>query len=321
MSSLVEFPPVLYEYWQASDEELSTAIVNGLFQGVTVSSLLKAYLDVLLEKSGQREDRFAIPSLKHISIGKVVTELKATDDLPATATNIAQSLDHITYHQLLSDARLPYPILRTILRTAHAHLAGDGSNVGYTNTDVDEAILANEDHLRHLETSLLDCSYLVTLDDLCNILGISARRGFQAFRRDCLSKVELPFTPEGCNFYKEPALPTQIITSDADFTDIFDRNTLGLLRGLDWTNIFVTGELILASLTDLHTEADTIHIHLYGLNADDANSKVEEIYNVWLANLPAKHEQEMVVKSPNVTFYPLLTFQSHAHSGAERLIS
>ena len=40
-----------------------------------------------------------------------------------------------------------------------------------------------------------------------------------------------------------------------------------------------------------------IRLCLFGLNADEANRKLEEIYNVWLANLPGGDQTTSVVKS------------------------
>ncbi|KAF9521014.1 hypothetical protein BS47DRAFT_1480976 [Hydnum rufescens UP504] len=63
----------------------------------------------------------------------------------------------------------------------------------------------------------------------------------------------------------------------------------GLLKGLDWTNVFVAGD---------------IDVYLYGLDSVRANEKLEHIYNVWKSNLPHDDAQVIVVRnSHTIAFF------------------
>lgn len=294
------FPQVLYNYWLASDKELTAAIENGAFQDVSVSSLLKAYLDLQLECAEKQDEETSPHSLKSVVIGRIIAELQSTDDLLATALHIAQSLDHITFRRLLLDPRLPYRLLRTFLELPQAELPSSASSPGYPIVDIDEAMLANENHLRQAETHILDDAHLITLEALCTILTISDRKGLQRFRRVDPPNAPLMFDPAFFDFNRVPEIPNQIQTSDKEFAEAFDKRSLGLLRSLDWTNIYVAGDLVLASLTDFEPEIDIIHIHIFGLDANEANQKVDDIYKTWLANLSDDHEEKLVIKSPKV---------------------
>lgn len=79
----------------------------------------------------------------------------------------------------------------------------------------------------------------------------------------------------------------------ARFVAAFELLTDGLLKGLDWSNVFIAGGMVLGSLlsADLeqglsrfkHSDAD---VYLYGLNPIQANEKIQHIYDVWKSNLP-----------------------------------
>ena len=172
MSTRGGFPPVLYDYWHASDTEIETAIADGKFEGVSVSSLLKAFLDLQLEAPESQDETASPPSLKSVVLSKIIAELKSSDDLPATARHIARNLDNVTYRQLLSDARLPYRVLRTFLRIPHSDIPDCTLVFGRSIIDLDEVILANDAVLQQSNSSDRDCAHLVTLKDLRNILAI-----------------------------------------------------------------------------------------------------------------------------------------------------
>ena len=183
MSTPSGFPPVLYDYWHATDTEISTAIADGKFEGVSVSSLLKAFLDMQLEDHEGHDERASPPSLQSVILSKIIAELKSSDDLLAITRHIARNLDNVTYRQLLSDARLPYRILRTFLRIPHSDMLNCGLATGRTIVDLEEVVLANDAVLRQSKSSNRDDAHLVTLDDLRNILDLPDGSGLQSFTR------------------------------------------------------------------------------------------------------------------------------------------
>ena len=183
MSTRGGFPPVLYDYWHASDTEIETAIADGKFEGVSVSSLLKAFLDMQLGAPESQDERTSPLSLKSVVLSKIIAELKSSDDLPATTRQIARNLDNVTYRQLLSDARLPYRILRIFIRIPHSDMPNHALVTGRTIIDLDEVILANDAVLRQSDSSNRDCAHLVTLKDLRDILALANGNGYESFYR------------------------------------------------------------------------------------------------------------------------------------------
>lgn len=183
MSTFSGFPSVLYDYWHASDTEISAAIADGKFEGVNVSSLLKAFLDMQLEKPEGHDEKASPLSLKSVVLGKIIAELKSSDDLPAITRHIARNLDNVTYRQLLSDARLPYRILRTFLRIPHSDLPDCALVTGRTIISLEEVILASDAVLRQSNSHDRDHAHLVTLKDLRNILALPNGNGYEPFSR------------------------------------------------------------------------------------------------------------------------------------------
>ena len=313
MSGPTTFPKVLYDYWHASDQELSAAIKDGTFHGVSVSSLLIAYLHVQLQGDKEYDD-VSPPSLSAVVIGRIIAELQSADDLSAMAVDIAQSLNLVTYRGLLLDARLPYPILRAFLKIPLAELPSSAFSFEELAIDIDDTVLANEDYLRRCKAHARDNSYLVTLDDLCNILRISDRRGLQHFQRERLDPVEteLEILNSG------PEIENQIRSSNLDFALAFEELSFDLLHGLDWANVYVAGPLVLACLTGLDIDIDKIHIHIYGLNVYDANRKVDQIYKTWLANhVPNDDDSDLVIKSAKVGLYITFSVVFHVYTVSE----
>ena len=77
------------------------------------------------------------------------------------------------------------------------------------------------------------------------------------------------------------------------FVEAFDVLTDGLLRGLDWANVFVAGGIVYHTLTAIDLPADRakslssdIDLYIYGLSPVDATNKIEQIHDTWKANLP-----------------------------------
>lgn len=296
MSPRNAFPQVLYKYWHASDEELFAAIANGEFQGVTVSSLLKAYLDFQLQESEYYDNSVSPSSLKYMVLGRIIEELKVTEDLAAVTRDIAGSLDDLVYLQLLSDARLPYRILRAFLKIPPSDIPD--SDLPPDREFVDEAILANAEYLRRTCTRVKNEDHLVTLEDLSNILALPKEEsGYQSFRN------KYPPTRGFDTFDLRRKGEVRLLTHETDFVEAFNDLTSRFLYGLDWTNVFVAGELVLASLTGEEIRGKSIRLYLYGLNANDANKKVDHIYDVWVANLPYDQDKLVTKTAKQISFF------------------
>ena len=300
MSEPNSFPQVLYDYWHASDEDLSAAIEDGVFRDVSVSTLLIAYLHVQLQGDKEYDD-VSPPSLFSLVIRRIITELQSAEDLSAEAMNILESLDHVTYRRLLLDARLPYPILRAFSKIPFAKLPSSAFSLEEMAIGIDDSVLANEDFLRRSKAHARDNKHLVTLDDLCNILGISSREGLQHFRRENFDLVRIELGTRKPRFTIGPEIENQIRSRDLDFSLEFEKLSFDLLRNLNWANVYVTGPPILACLTNLDIKAEKIHIHIYGLDVHEAERKVDHIYQTWLSNHEADEDNpDLVIKSANV---------------------
>ena len=183
MSTPGGFPNVLYDHWHASDTEISNAIADGKFEGVSVSSLLKAFLDMQLQNPEGQDEKTSPLSLKSMVLSKIIAELKSSDDLSAITTHIARNLDDVMYRQLLSDARLPYRILRSFLRIPNSDIPGCALIPGRTIIDLEEVVLTNDAFLRHSSSNDRDHAHLVTLKDLRNILALPDGNGYESFYR------------------------------------------------------------------------------------------------------------------------------------------
>lgn len=101
---------------------------------------------------------------------------------------------------------------------------------------------------------------------------------------------------------------------ESEFQSLSD----GLLKGLNWSNVFVAGGLVLGSLLSVDTEQreafahSDIDVYIYGLDAPKANEKIAEIYKVWQGNLPTHTPTGVVRNSRTITFfakYPLKRVQ------------
>ena len=105
------------------------------------------------------------------------------------------------------------------------------------------------------------------------------------------------------------------------FRRVFQSLTDGLLNGMDWSNVFVAGGMVLSALTcidpvtqaSLYTSSD-VDIYIYGLGPVEANAKISHIFDVWKSNLPehAKDKILVVRNSRTITFlseYPIKRVQ------------
>ena len=104
--------------------------------------------------------------------------------------------------------------------------------------------------------------------------------------------------------YIQPSLPM--------FEKRFHEMTYGQLDGLDWSNIFVAGGMVLGPLLSVEEKdapntvdqwkGSDIDIYVYGLDPAAANEKVCHIYDVFKANLPADAPCLVIRNSKTISF-------------------
>ncbi|KAE8268428.1 hypothetical protein A4X09_0g3912 [Tilletia walkeri] len=113
--------------------------------------------------------------------------------------------------------------------------------------------------------------------------------------------------------YRKDTIEMNTLTA---FQSRFDSMTFGALRGLDWRNILVAGDLVSAALTSVTDEetkqsaALTLDLYVYGLTIEQANAKLQAIESVFASNLPLDKdtnqpmEYAVLRNSQAITFVP-----------------
>lgn len=98
------------------------------------------------------------------------------------------------------------------------------------------------------------------------------------------------------------------------FAQAFDRTSDGLLKSVDWSNLFVAGGIVLGTLLAVHGsetgpdgqwESSDIDIYIYGLSSLDATNKAKHVHDIFKSNLRARGiKSSLAVKnSKTITFY------------------
>ena len=292
---MASLPPFILDGWRLQQGEERRAKAADQLKGFTTSALAETFMNFQLDEHFATPDRcVSAPSLASIAVGKVLETLENSGDLAVDVKTIAESLSSTTLRQLLNDPRTPYQLLRTFL-TLPQTLAEKDRRIA----DVDEAVLRNEHYMRSRENNR-DGRYLVLLEDLSEILanGPQNNRPLSFTRKDP-PKGGLEILDE----LRKRELTIQ--SSSAAFRTVFERITQGVLRGLDWSNVLVAGGIALTTL--LHTDPSKdddravrdpdIDLYIHGLGPEDANRKVEEVYDTWVRNLPASAQSRLIVKN------------------------
>lgn len=285
-------------------------------KGWTPSSLAEFHVRAQLDKHfGSSKGNGPLPSLSSIAVGKVLGVLQSSEDLATDAKIIIDSLSSNTLRQLLQDPRTPYQVL-SVFNTLPQTFSGKGRRL----VDVDEAIVQNDHYIRSRGRQNRDGKYLVTLDDLCNLVTTKTVEPAKATRSS--NHQSLTFArkdpPKGglevLDFWRPKQLSFNC--SNAAFSQVFDRITNGILRGLDWTNLLLAGGMALTTLLHVDPTKDKVpsiqnpdlDIYVYGLGPKEANLKAEEIHDTWVRNLPKSASERLVVKNAKtinlLTSYP-----------------
>ena len=290
---MASLPPFILNGWRLQYGEERQAKAAHQLKDFSTSSLAETMMKFQLDRHFATSDQsVSAPSLASIAVGKVLETLANSGDLAADVMTVAESLSSTTLRQLLNDPQTPYQLLRIFLTLPQA-LAGKDRSI----VDVDEAVLRNEHYIRSRDSNQ-DDKYLVPLEDLSKILAIAPQNdGPLSFTRNDPPKGGLEILDE----LRQRELTIQ--SSSPSFCQVFERITRGILRGLDWSNVLVAGGMALTTLLHIDPSKDDdravrdpdIDLYIYGLGPEDANRKVEEIYNTWVRNLPAT-AQRLVVK-------------------------
>ena len=275
----------------------------------TVSSIAEHYLrSQISTHSGLQGPLRNISSLAAMSAAKINAVLSTSNDLRADVTTVSQNLNSTTLRQLLTDERTPYKILRAFLDPSMQLSLPDWAASVTRSQDVDEAVLRQDSYIRSLSSEhQKDGGFLLSLEDLAKVLGTqpgSTHSTMTIERKDPpLGGFEL--------FDQKREQFLDIFADHKSYSEAFHRVTDNILRGLDWNNVMVAGGMAAATLMHVNDSRDDaiigdfiIDIYLYGLDAEAANKKVEEIYQLWDGNLPASNSEGTVVKNArSLTFF------------------
>ncbi|KAJ3991807.1 hypothetical protein F5050DRAFT_1898377 [Lentinula boryana] len=202
--------------------------------------------------------------------------------------------------------------------------------------DLDEWVLRNEMFLRTLSKPHADCVPalksssvgLVRISDLPRTLHscalVMSPNDSSYAHALKISRLPIQALP-GYTILAEKRSPTIFVQPTAsDFKGRFDCMSGGLLAGLDWSNIFVAGGLVLGALLtpDIPPTASVpalerlylnqpfewissdIDLYIYGLDVEAANEKIKHIAEVYQSNLGSVDAPFLVVRnSQTITLY------------------
>ncbi|KAL8690967.1 MAG: hypothetical protein Q9218_003705 [Villophora microphyllina] len=308
-----ELPGFLFSSWLYRPGDLSEAKKSDELRDHTLSSLCSAYLKYQFEQHDrqlQANTKFSVPSLTSISVGQILHHLGKSNNLQADIEEVADRLSIPALLLILRDPRTPYLVLRILDALPLTTIQGNHGERKLV--DIDEAILTSEKYIRHHKSDARD-GYLVTLRDLSSVIAPLDLDGTITCKRKTPPNGGFEFL----NQKRQPVCRYQ--GSDESFIKTFNRVTHGALKGLNWTNVFVAGGMVLNTL--LHTDPTKdqekdilecdIDLYLYGLTPEEANRKVKEIEAVWIRNdelrcmVQGDEPDPMVIKNAKtITFIP-----------------
>ena len=310
MTSTVQLPKLpeyLINSWRLQKDDAWEARKRRDFRGWKASSLTEAYLRYQLEnhrriRELQEQNKAILPTLSIIAAGRVLEMLDTAENLEADLSTITRSLNSTAVRQLLADPRTRYPVLRAFQKYLLNNKKDKTTNKPRGIVDVDEAIIAQERYIRSRGDANLDSRYLVSLMELSSILLPSPGGSTDDTKLEFVRQDPPKGGLELLDAFRERVIHIQ--PNDAGFAETFDRISKGVLRGLDWSNVFVAGGMALTTLMHVNPFKDAerdvrdcdIDLYLYDLTPEEANRKVEEIYRVWSSNLPSTNVQKLVVK-------------------------
>lgn len=310
-ASEVTLPLFLTNAWRFDQNEFSRAGARHQLDEWTISSLaethvksqLNSYERMMEEQRLLNKSYIRTPSLTSLSASKIIEVLDGSDNLTADVQMIAKSLNSTTLREVLKDPRTSYTVLRTFLALPPAYGPGNAGETARMLVDIDEAIIANEHYIRSRGAEKnQDGKGLVSLNNASVLFGTSPATDSDeplTIRRKGPPKGGLEFLDENRR------RSVEVQPSSKAFAKAFDRITRGILKGLNWSNVFVAGGIALTTLLQTDSTEDDkkevkdsdIDIYIYGLGPNQANDKVKHISEVWSNNLPPDNKQRLVVKN------------------------
>ncbi|KAK0539449.1 hypothetical protein OC834_000004 [Tilletia horrida] len=117
--------------------------------------------------------------------------------------------------------------------------------------------------------------------------------------------------PVGIRFFDQRIRPNIVVRSNDNFIRAFNEASMGVLTGLNWSNIVSAGGFVLSCLTcrpltrrRLFRPSD-LDLFVYGLNAQEATKKLLHVQDTLQANIRKFQDvYEVVRTSGTVTFKP-----------------
>ena len=252
-------------------------------------------------------------SLTALAARKVVETLESSNDLATEIKTVASSLNADSVRSIIQDVRTPYRIIKAFQTLPPGYGPANASEVAKELTDIDDTILANERYLRSRGSERnkdgLGLLNLAHLDFVVNQKRtVDSNTSSSPMFRTIIRKDP----PKGGFEFLNAARARRIdIQPDAEsFVTTFHRVTRDILKGLDWSNIFIAGGSVLATLLHVDPSKDDdpsvidpdLDVYIYGLGPSEANEKVKHIYEVWSSNLPAGREKMVVKNTKTITF-------------------
>ncbi|KAL8904658.1 MAG: hypothetical protein Q9171_006968 [Xanthocarpia ochracea] len=316
LPELPRLPDFLFGGWHLRRDDISRAQDKDELQGWNVSSLCSTYLNYQLdryERQLEANSPSSAPSLASASVKTILDQLSSSSNLKEDVEYIAENFSHVTVRHILRDPRTPYVVFRVF--DASPQLNIEGSSGTRKPVDIDEAVLASEQHIRSQKSKRPD--YLVRLEDLKSILGPPNQYGITTFKRKTPPKGGFEFLDQ-----KRKQI-MHIWGTDAHWMRGFHHVTKRCLDGLNWENVFIAGGMVLNTLLYTNSQRNfyrefssksvmecDIDLYLYGLTPEEANRKVEHIYEIWYHNthghLPSHRpgDQIVVKTATTITFMP-----------------
>ncbi|CAD6925774.1 unnamed protein product, partial [Tilletia caries] len=280
---------------------------------------------------------------------RVAIELgKASDDeAQAIVKRVPQVASAGFQTAVLGCVRLPYAILSQALRIASAAAAvqstaqaKDTETASRSTATIDEWIIRNETYIRaRLVLDQRSRASPVNEEESPSLSQLSIDKSSSHWKEFMvgLCRDAKSVFPSGSDAIgssnstirierPEKADLPGLLLLDHHRKDAIEINTLaafrsrlscltsGALKGLDWCNVFVAGDLALQALTSTNDEdfkqpdGSDIDLYLWGLTVDQANAKLQDIEKIFVSNLPIDMDTGKPIKHAVLRILDSVTF-------------
>lgn len=324
-------PPYKATYHRGGDNVIGSAIpgpihtlIDSAVWADSLADLSEQIIQKQLELYAQAQRDASSRVVSHGSLleqaaAKIVSSVTGPEDLKALMA-LPPQLARKTIWESENLEYAAFRLLRRALESEEESSTGDDASAAFVKHDMDEWILRNERAMRDdkrddWKHGLVD--YALHADAVLGLDSpVSSDSQSQSQPPPSSSSTEPKIIHRadyaGYTFLDElRSLSVSLQPSVAAFQATFDKLSGGLLKGLDWSNVFVAGGMVLSSLLCV-SESDIpkfsssdIDIYIYGLGPIEANLKIQHLFDVWKSNLPpdAKSETLVVKNSRTITFF------------------